>query len=88
MLILIFYAGGIAGSNKELSVGADNVTVHNRLNVDTLNIPTSAPGSPTDGDIYFDKNCTQTKSLRWWRKLSAMGPVVINNLLHHVWFSW
>ena len=58
---LDFYAGGIASSNKELTVGADNVTVHNRLNVNTLNIPIAAPGSPVDGDIYFDKTALKLK---------------------------
>jgi len=55
------YAGGVANSNKELTVSSTGVNVVDRLTSGVFNIPTTVPGTPTDGDIYFDKNTLTLK---------------------------
>ena len=39
----------------------DAITTRGLLTENTLNIPTVAPVSPSDGDIYFDKNSLKLK---------------------------
>ena len=56
-----FFAGGVANSNKEMTVSSTGVSVVDRLSSGTFNIPTSVPSSPVDGDIYFDKNALALK---------------------------
>ena len=58
---LDFYAGGIAAGNKEMVVSSTGVDVEDRLTMGQFNIPTTAPGSPIDGDIYFDKTALKMK---------------------------
>jgi len=58
---LDFFAGGVAAGNKEMSVTSTGVDVEDRLTTGQFNIPTAAPGSPIDGDIYFDKTALKMK---------------------------
>ena len=53
--------GGIAASNKEMVVSSTGVDVEDRLTMGQFNVPTTAPGSPIDGDIYFDKTALKMK---------------------------
>ena len=39
----------------------DAIVSRGLLTANTLNIPTVAPTSPVDGDIYFDKNALKLK---------------------------
>ena len=39
----------------------DAIVTRGLLTENTLNIPTVAPASPSDGDIYFDKNTLKLK---------------------------
>ena len=39
----------------------DAIVTRGLLTENTLNIPTVAPSSPSDGDIYFDKNTLKLK---------------------------
>ena len=55
------YAGGVANANKALTASASGVNVVDRLTAGQFNIPTSAPASPVDGDIYFDKTALTLK---------------------------
>lgn len=49
------YAGGVANANKALTASTSGVNIVDRLTTGQFNIPTTQPGSPVDGDIYFDK---------------------------------
>ena len=55
------YAGGVANANKALTASTSGVNVVDRLTAGQFNIPTSAPASPVDGDIYFDKTALALK---------------------------
>jgi hypothetical protein len=55
------YAGGVANANKALTASTSGVNVVDRLTTGQFNIPTSAPASPVDGDIYFDKTALALK---------------------------
>ena len=54
------YAGGVLGSNKELSVTANGVDVVARLMLGSLTSPPLSLLAP-DGDIYFDKTALALK---------------------------
>ena len=55
------YAGGVANANKALTASTSGVNIVDRLTAGQFNIPTSAPASPVDGDIYFDKTALALK---------------------------